>query len=266
MHNQLPRIHCPSNSSLDYYPDNTASEYSVKIPNFESIAQNRTVSVGLSNIIFPNAFKNVREGLNKVEIFEQQDIEIGHDPANWILRETIVIPANFYPAINKLVTAIKNLQSNVTQKAVKVSHNKLTRKSAVLFNTIGWGIRFGGDLARLLGFYSNSIIYPKSNAKLKNEGSFHSTIDGGLTTLYIYSNIVKESIVGGRWVALVRILNWDHRSKLDNISLEFDRIEYIPLKHNNFDTIELSICDDFGNPVQFMYGKVIITLDFKFTT
>ena len=63
------RISLPSNASPDYFPNNTPSSYRVKMPHiFKSTTKYKCA---LSEIIFPNKFKNVRRGLNSIEVDEK---------------------------------------------------------------------------------------------------------------------------------------------------------------------------------------------------
>jgi len=38
---------------------------------------------------------------------------------------------------------------------------------------------------------------------------------------------------------------------------------YIPLQKKNFDTVEINIMTDTGEPVRFAHGKSVVVLEFK---
>ena len=60
------RICLPSNTSSEYFPKNIPSNYRVKLPHiFDST---KKYECALSEIIFPNKFKNVRKGLNNIQV------------------------------------------------------------------------------------------------------------------------------------------------------------------------------------------------------
>ena len=65
-----PRIHLASNDSTNYFPNNTSSNFIVKIPPhiFDS-KTSKNVECALSQINFPNTYKNVRDGLNGISIY-----------------------------------------------------------------------------------------------------------------------------------------------------------------------------------------------------
>ena len=95
------RIHLPSNGSLKYFPNNTASNFKVKVPHlFESKDSRVRVDCALSQITFSNAYNNVRDGLNGVLIYNV------HDDGSETVQQYHV-PPGYYSDIDKLIHAIK---------------------------------------------------------------------------------------------------------------------------------------------------------------
>ena len=85
----------------------------------------------------------------------------------------------------------------------------------------------------------------------------------GLYSIYVYINIVKNSIVGNMQVPLLRIVDKDNENFLQYVTKQFIDPQYIPLKYNNFKEIEISLRDDIGNLIKFRFGKVILILHFR---
>ena len=81
--------------------------------------------------------------------------------------------------------------------------------------------------------------------------------------MYVYTDVIEEQFIGEKAVPILRIINWDHSLKKDNISITFDRFYCTPLKHTNFDTIQILIVDDTGTEIEFEFGKVVVVLEFK---
>ena len=50
---------------------------------------------------------------------------------------------------------------------------------------------------------------------------------------------------------------------VDVVSKSFDNVQYIPVLHKEFTTIEIDIRDDAGRRVPFERGRVTVTLHFR---
>ena len=57
----------PSNSSVQYFPDNKTSNSVTKLP--RTLQLDRECEVGLAEINYPHTWYNIREGKNSVEIY-----------------------------------------------------------------------------------------------------------------------------------------------------------------------------------------------------
>ena len=234
------RMSLPSNSSLNYFPNNTAANFTVKIPYLPD--SNAVYECALTEIMFPNRFKNVREKSNEIRVFD--------DSENVTVYK---IEPYYYPTIVSLIKKIKDvLPSNVTITFDSVEERTRVRVSD------GYSVHFGSDIARLLGFPSNKRI------KSKNKVSpYHATPSGGLSTVYVYTDIIKPQIVGETTTPLLRIVNWNHSTKEENTALTFEQLYFSPLKNSHFDTINILLMDDTGREIAFEYGKVVVVLEFR---
>ena len=86
-------------------------------------------------------------------------------------------------------------------------------------------------------------------------------LEGGLTTLFVYCDIVKESVVGDSLSPLLRISIIP--TEVDNVNKIYNKPYYRNLARKNFETIHLYIRDEFGRPIQFQTGRVSVTLHFR---
>ena len=264
------RISLPSNASMDYYPNNTASNFTIKPSKpFEGTG----FECAMSEIIFPNRFLNVRENANGIIIYQKAE----DGSYNWAAR--VHVPPGYYATIPELIEAMGKAGLDIypTKKA-DGSRNKNIKLFVITYNkTDGkvtvrtrspWALKFESDIARLLGFavIHNSEMTRRFSAIIEGEqkGEFHATPSGGLNAMYVYTDIIKEQFVGGESAPLLRIINLN--TNLNNgeyISRTFERLYYAPLKSSHFDTINIRIYDDMGELVHFEYGKVVIILEFQ---
>ena len=98
--------------------------------------------------------------------------------------------------------------------------------------------------------------------KERKKGDFHATTAGGLNTLYVYTDIIKEQFVGGTSAPLLRIININQKiNNEEYTSKTFQRLYFAPLKSSHFDTINIRIYDDTGELINFEYGKVVVYLE-----
>ena len=119
-------------------------------------------------------------------------------------------------------------------------------------------------LARMLGFPMDHLTNVGKDAKdrLKIKSSLLPSLGTELFNLYIYSNIVKETLVGDTLVPLLRTIPVMGENG-DYISKTFETPHYLPLARDFFQNIEIKITDDIGQNVQFKFGKTIIKLYFR---
>ncbi len=230
----------PSNSSLNYFPNNTAANFKVKIPYLPD--SNAMYECALTEIMFPNRFKNVREKSNEIRVIDDSENVTEYK-----------IEPYYYSTIGSLIKKIKE----VLPSDVSITFDSVEERTRVRV-TNGYSVQFGSDIARLLGFPSNKRI------KSKNKVSpYHATPSGGLSTVYVYTDIIKPQIVGETTTPLLRIVNWNHSTKEENTALTFEQLYFSPLKNSHFDTINILLMDDTGREIAFEYGKVVVVLEFR---
>ena len=142
----MPRISLPSNASLNYFPNNTPSSYRVKMPDL--LKSSNKYECALSEIIFPNQFKNVRKGLNIIKVKDKGKIK------------EYTIPTGNYLKIKDLVYKIKN---TVDDNFV-IFYDQRGKRTMVKTDH---RIQFGPDIARLLGFSGNTWIGGEGGNRIK---------------------------------------------------------------------------------------------------
>ena len=238
----------PSNSSLKYFPDNKAANFKVKTPYMSDFNSNAMYECALTEIIFPNRFKNVRDNSNEIIVY-QCNIKTGVE---------YKIESHYYSTINSLIKKIKE----VVTSNVSITFDKVEERTRVKVSG-GYCVHFGSDIARLLGFPSDNLIKSIDKKEVIEVSPYHATPTGGLSTVYVYTDIIKQQIVGETSTPLLRIINWSHSSKEDNTALTFEQLYFIPLKNSQFDVINILLLDDTGKEIAFEYGKVLVVLEFR---
>ena len=86
----------------------------------------------------------------------------------------------------------------------------------------------------------------------------------GLGCLFVYTDIIRHHPVGNTQAQLLKVISVPNDSNFgDIISQDINSLQYYPLLHKSFNSIEIRICDGSGKEVPFKYGRVIIVLDIR---
>jgi len=85
---------------------------------------------------------------------------------------------------------------------------------------------------------------------------------GGQRLMYVYSDIVTPYLVGDVQAPLLRTITpKGERGEL--ISTTFTNPYYVPVARRGFDTIQIHINNELGEPMPFTGGKSVAVLHFK---
>ena len=85
---------------------------------------------------------------------------------------------------------------------------------------------------------------------------------GDIHSIYVYCDILEHVAVGDTKAPLLRIID-KPRKQYGNVHRNFNPVLYVPLQKKNFDTVEINIMTDSGEPVPFLYGKSFVVLEFR---
>ena len=256
------RIHLPSNGSLKYFPNNTASNFKVKVPHlFESKDSRVGLDCALSQITFSNSYNNVRDGLNGVLIYNVND-----DGSETV--QQYRVPPGYYSDIDKLIHAIKEavppLADDLTRDKFKfgIGYDEMKQKTWVRVS-LTFFVEFQLDIAKLLGFDASVKIKRLTKEKRRQFSTYNAQVHGGSSIIFVYCDIIQNQLIAETSAPLLRILNWNHAAKEQNISQTFPELFYVPLNTLNFDTIHIYLLDTMGHPISFQDGHTYAVLEFR---
>ena len=110
---------------------------------------------------------------------------------------------------------------------------------------------------------SASVEAPPSGARFRVTAGRLPDLHAAMYNLYVYCNLVQESLVGDRMVKLLRTVPVQPQDRGKYKFETFQRVHYLPLSSSFFQYIEIMIADDTGEAVRFEWGKVIVTLHLR---
>lgn len=244
----------PSNSSFEYYPENTVAHYHTHLP--KEISLSGDWEVGLQEIQYTRNWSSFEEGSTAGFLYVD-------GPPTGVSSECIIknLPNGYYSNKGEVLQAIvQELSQDVQNVADKVQMN-WNPKSNVASITVAehFVLHPNSYLRKMLGFR------PHDNTPFI-DGTFLSRrrdyLNQQCTALYVYCDIVRPRVVGDSLVNLLRTVPVTG-AQGDVVYHSFQHVQYIPLANLNFDTIEIDIRDDTGKRVSFEGGRVVTTLHFR---
>ncbi|GFU38766.1 uncharacterized protein NPIL_239651 [Nephila pilipes] len=151
----------------------------------------------------------------------------------------------FYKDSEQLFRSFKNLAFNhLANNKVKI-HIPYTSQ-----------VTFQDGLRDLLGL-KNSTLHGSTHIS-----DYQMELDGGITEIYVYSDIIESHFVGDTIAPLLRIIPIMF-TKEDQIVVNYQRPLYFPLLKNYIDCIEIELKSSSGDGTIFTSEKTLLVLSFR---
>lgn len=251
----------PSNASPILYPNNKVSAYTILLPHPIDLGPNWLVT--LTEISYTKSWFNVQEskiGMQYVDNIGDQVVDDTHQ---------LTLPGGYYHSPEDFVKTInrkmKEWKSIVGVKSVPECVVE-DRKVKIWLPTKGSAVEGEAE-------------FPSWGGKRKFSPSFEPQIDEvlglgipqrpihlnqGWGNLYVYSDIVEESIVGDVTAPLLRVIGIDTQAPFGTqITVSFDDEQYRRVSRHSFQEISIYLANDQGKRPHFHFGRVTVTLKFK---
>ena len=243
----------PSDSSLNYYPNNTVAHYITKLS--ERIHLDGEYEVGLAEIIYPHSWFNVNNEDGKYWI------------ATWeagTLRDKAYIRSGYYSDENAFMKhltdeaaqALGSDEELIARFVYDATSSKVTIEMKMR-DTVR-NLALSPSLKRFLGF-TGSWVAIRTHSLIADE-TFEFNND--LSLMYVYCDIATYTAVGDTKAPLLRVCNVSGQHR-EIVRITYSHPYYIPLARRDFDTIEININDGLGQPMPFEFGKSVVTLHFR---
>ena len=94
--------------------------------------------------------------------------------------------------------------------------------------------------------------------------SFKNVLESSSRSLFVYSDVGGSSVVGDQVTDLLREVNYERGGK-GSYYFEPTHLQYIPLRKEVLDTIEVQVAETTGDLVKFGQENTIVTLKFERT-
>lgn len=266
-----------SNSSLDTFPSNKTSSFSVNLT--KPINLSGRWKVALTEIQFPQTFLNVSEGNNSIIC----EIKFDKKP-NVRQTKRFTIPVGYYPSITAIIDALnepitKNLESLGPEAEPVMRLIKLDpTTNEIFFNeTAAYSLKesismefkqlvtvtkihIEGLLALQLGIEPFVCI---TDVKVRHPISCNHGIS---KEMLVYCDLVEPQIVAHTVAEVIKIVPSidKHKDFGDQCVREFMNRNYLPLAKKSFQTVKIDLRSlSHGELMLFAYGTASIVLHFR---
>lgn len=241
----------PSDSSLDYFPENTIAKFTTKLPQHIDLTDG-TWEVGLAEISYPYNWNDLNEdGCDQIKYKTDRTGE------SWISRS--VPPIYYYTTEELLKTINKEVIERVDLKHVMFTYDRKDMKARLqLFTPATEFVFLSHRLQLILGFDNNTF-----KGQSINKADHIVDMELFSHSIYIYSDIAEYTIVGNVMAPLLRIVRVGPRRRGKQVSRSYDFPHYVPVKKKHFDTISIELRDVLGNLVLFERGQAVVVLHFR---
>ena len=187
------RLNFLNDGSNSYFPENTASDFRVKLSHIFDF-ENEDIEVGLSEIIIPDKhISSIRLGHNEVIIYrvvkKNRPAKIPDKNKPPPLKDALNLPKGTFlmPSQNSVEEIVEYI-NQVTQKytVTRLVNGVATKKRGIFLKyeegkvdielNFGYGIHLGKDICKALGIKNEYIIPNKLGHVVMREGQQYETI------------------------------------------------------------------------------------------
>ena len=245
------RIVLPSNSSLDYFPDNSLAKYTVKLPQHLDFSDGNW-EVGVMEVMFYKSWHNLQDGA-KIYITKGDQ------------QKAVNIPSGYYRTMSalclKMNTCMQQQLPASLRDVVVYAFDDLTQITTVSMRSgTGCMVDYSPVLRSVMGGADGvlSTTFRDGGADFQVKASLTNIFD-----VMLYSDIATPTqVVGDIETNLLRAIpvqgkHWEMQWT------PFTMIQYIPVSPSKVNTITVYLYTDWGEPIPFLSGRTSITLDFR---
>lgn len=250
------RVVLPSNASLNFFPHNSLSHYTVKLPSALDLSQGRW-EVGLAEIFFMKSWFNVQSELT-IRVNDNKTKE----------EYVVTIPPGYYSTPHELCKQLNECVRLQLPKRLSSgldfsfdSNARILKSKTNVKKLVGVSIQYSEVLRTLLGDKVNMSTCDYTDDYLVCTYRNYQLSD--INAIMVYSDVVSTSIVGDVETNLLRSTAVSKGSHWEMETNTFTPIQYLPVSRTKIDTIEVLIYTDYGEKVPFTAGRTVVTLDFR---
>ena len=244
-------ITLPSESSKKLFPENNASGYTVRLPQWVHLKGNW--QIGLHSIAYTpwNVIRHLDESIS----YTYPDKGTTKTGTGGKMRK-------HYSSMNEYVSSInKSLEESHVNNEIEFTFG-LNGKVRVSLAK-GYKVRLRREQAIVLGFMTfedSAETYDVENAET---GTYKANLYRE-TNIHVYCDIVRPQIVGDKMTPLVAVVPYQKTTETYETLYAVENIHYVPIQTKSFQNIKVHLRSSTEEPIPFEHGRAAITLHLKF--
>ena len=269
-------LYLPSNVTSQRYVSNTSSHFKIPLAKPLNFCDPHNWEVSLSELYFPSSYYNISQD-NNSNLTIQYHIKGVVHTKNTTIPQGHYDPASYVKEVNKE----KNIKHKFTATSepkvlfkVRLKCNPNSRKiTLVLNNHLEAMIFYGDDFRNMLGLEKANdpgdltIKFEKVELHSMREYYYEfpklCSFNYKGAHMYVYSSLVKDSMVGNVFAPIIRVVGLEDKPKSETIHKEFTVPHYLPLRSSSFNEVVLELTDGMGNSMKFNQGNSVAVFHFK---
>ena len=267
-------ITLPSNVKAPEFPRNRTSKYVTPLPHTLELEGDWVV--GLAELNYCHSWYNINDGGNHIRY--KYIITNSLDQTKKIsAKKTCSIEPAYYSNEISLINILNSTRPSELRGLFKFS--EFHKKFQIVLGP-SESIGLTKELATLLGFRRTKFEcnsrsedsselqcdgaerYEKESTYLLYTADYVSDLDANMHSMFIYTDIIRETLVGNIYAPLLRNVCIVPK-RYNYVQQSYDRIHYEKLISNRINNIEIKICDSLGQLMKFNFGDIIIKIHFK---
>jgi len=230
---------------MQCHPGNTAAKFTTELPS--AIELNGDWEAGLAEITYPRSFCNVEDDECFVEVHE------------WADEFLLTLPKGYYKSVSDVISTLTS-QLGRNDYAISFKYDAITLKTTMKVAPRKI-VEMSPSLSHMLGFSTCSFRGDRQSDSVTTfESDLFPDSRLGSTSMYVYCDVIEPVVVGDSKVQLLRTLPFLDKPEAHQ---SFTNPLYVPVQKKHFDSIEVNIITDTGDPVSFTVGKSIVVLHFR---
>ena len=267
-------LYLPSNVTSQRYVSNTPSHFKIPLAKPLNFRDPHNWEVSLSELYFPSSYYNISQD-NNSNLTIQYNIKGVVHTKNITIPQGHYDPASYMKEVNK-GKKIKHKFTKTSEPKVlfkgrlKYNPNSITR---VLNNHLEAMTFYGDDFRNMLGLEKANdpgdltIKFEKDELCSTREYYYEfpksCSFNYKGAHMYVYSSLVKDSIVGNVFAPIATVVGLEDKPKSETIQREFTVPHYLPLRSSSFNEVVLELTDGMGNSMKFNQGNSVAVFHFK---
>ena len=211
----------PSNSSMEYFPANTLTNFKTKLA--QPLELTGEWEVAISEFQYPRSWYNLRKGFDS-------HIYVDSGGQGYFL--TSSAPHGYYPTVKEFVSAVNKTLKTDANGDIWLTYNQLTRKMTTHVRNKA-RLVLTGRFASMVGFDKKELEIAKNT-----EAPLPVDLEAGFHAMYLCTDIVELQLVGDSKVSLLKVVKCSGEF-VENVSVNFSNLQYVPVNVKSFETVEI---------------------------